>query len=326
MCCSSGCSKCCVDISKFFLFIVNFLAWAASLAVVGGCVYLLLQSKEILDFEIVPDFNGGNSTAVHFTLILIVITVFGFLFIFTFLGCCGAACTNRCMLGSYIIILFVFLGAAAGGILVMFLNFGDELEMAKSELKKTIPYYKVDQRHSVATLFWDHVQPGLGCCGAEKWEDWKEARPAVLKPGMKVIDKCCKPGNDDCTFNEPTDESIYIQGCVDRVGLEFRLVFWAIPAIMSVMLILAICVCSRASQRKERNAYEQRDRRGGGGRGRKRSGESQYSEETGYVYRPTPPTPQYPTAPPYNPQYNEMAEYNQPLMSRPPPYHDVTRR
>ena len=108
-------------------------------------------------------------------------------------------------------------------------------------------------------------------------------------------------------------------------------------------------------QRKERNAYEQRDRRGGGGRGRKRSGESQYSEETGYVYRlenyyllsklrknprpwichclmislfprPTPPTPQYPTAPPYNPQYNEMAEYNQPLMSRPPPYHDVTRR
>ena len=113
--------------------------------------------------------------------------------------------------GSYIIILFVFLGAAAGGILVMFLNFGDELEMAKSELRKTIRYYKVDQRHSVATLFWDNVQPGLGCCGAEKWEDWKEARPAVLKPGMKVIDKCCKPGNDDCTFNEPTDESIYIQ-------------------------------------------------------------------------------------------------------------------
>ena len=41
-------------------------------------------------------------------------------------------------------------------------------------------------------------------------------------------------------------------------------------------------------------------------------------------FRSTPPT-QYPTAPPYNPQYNEMAEYNQPLM-RPPPYHDVTRR
>ena len=35
---------------------------------------------------------------------------------------------------------------------------------------------------------------------------------------------------------------------MDRVALPFRLIFWAIPGIMSVMLILAICVCSRASQ------------------------------------------------------------------------------
>ena len=65
----------------------------------GGCVYLLLQSEEILSFEIVPELNADNSTALHFSLILIVITVFGFLFVFTFLGFCGAACTNRCMLG-----------------------------------------------------------------------------------------------------------------------------------------------------------------------------------------------------------------------------------
>ena len=32
--------------------------------------------------------------------------------------------------------------------------------------------------------------------------------------------------------------------------------FWAIPAIMSVMLILAICVCSRASQVKRKKSYE----------------------------------------------------------------------
>ncbi len=84
-------------------------------------------------------------------------------------------------------------------------------------------------------------------------------------------------------------------------------------------------------QGKERNSYEtgrgNRRRR----RSRKRSGDSQYSEETGYVYRS--PTPQYPTAPPYNPEYGghhgghhqQMAEYNQPLM-RPPPYHDVVER
>ena len=66
-------------------------------------MYLLLQSKEILDFEIVPELSHENSTALHFSLILIVITVFGFLFLFTFLGFCGAACTNRCMLGERIV-------------------------------------------------------------------------------------------------------------------------------------------------------------------------------------------------------------------------------
>ena len=38
-------------------------------------------------------------------------------------------------------------------------------------------------------------------------------------------------------------------------------------------------------QHKERNAYEERARRGPKRRGRNQSGESQYSEETGYVYR-----------------------------------------
>ena len=100
----------------------------------------------------------------------------------------------------------------------MFLNFGDEVEMAKSELKKTIRYYKIDQQHSVARLFWDNVQPELECCGAESWEDWKELN--VLKSGMQVLDKCCKPGQaDDCTYN-PSDDSAYLQ--VHRKSLEIR--------------------------------------------------------------------------------------------------------
>ena len=65
-----------------------------------------------------------------------------------------------------------------------------------------------------------------------------------------------------------------------------------------------------------------------------------YSEETGYVYRASA-TPDYPTAPPYNPEYPAhqnpyiaeqyptgvippTAEYRQPLIQQqPPPYHDV---
>ena len=68
---------------------------------------------------------------------------------------------------------------------------------------------------------------------------------------------------------------------------------------------------------------------------------AEYSEETGYVYRGVSATPEYPTAPPYNPDYpphqNPYAEqyptgvippnadYRQPLI-QPPPYHDVVNR
>ena len=65
------------------------------------------------------------------TLLLIIIVVFGFLVIFTFLGCCGAACQNQCMLGSFIIILFIFLGANVAGIVYLFYHFDNEVEMAK---------------------------------------------------------------------------------------------------------------------------------------------------------------------------------------------------
>ena len=63
---------------------------------------------------------------------------------FLFLGCCGAACQNQCMLGSFIIILFIFLGANVAGIVYLFAQgqFPNEVEFAANELENTIPYYK----------------------------------------------------------------------------------------------------------------------------------------------------------------------------------------
>ena len=55
-------------------------------AVLGGAIYLLFKSKEILGFHIDIDLTPGNPTAIYFSLILIIIVVFGFLLIFTFLG------------------------------------------------------------------------------------------------------------------------------------------------------------------------------------------------------------------------------------------------
>ena len=80
-------------------------------AVLGGVIYAIVKSKDVFNFHIDFDLSKDNENAILLTLLLIIIVVFGFLVIFTFLGCCGAACQNQCMLGSFIIILFIFLGA-----------------------------------------------------------------------------------------------------------------------------------------------------------------------------------------------------------------------
>ena len=107
-------------------------------AVLGGAIYVLVQSKQILGFHIELNLNEGNPTAILFSLFLIVIVVFGFLTIFTFLGCCGSACQSNCMIGSFVIILFIFLGANVGGIVYMYFHYPDEVALASDELGNKI--------------------------------------------------------------------------------------------------------------------------------------------------------------------------------------------
>lgn len=79
----------------------------------------------------------------------------------------------------------MFLGATAGGIAFMFVQFPSELSMMSSEAKKTIPYYDPADDYSIARHIWDNVQPYLECCGADGWTDWELADK--LKPGRKVF-------------------------------------------------------------------------------------------------------------------------------------------
>ena len=168
-------------------------------AVLGGVIYAIVKSKDVFNFHIDFDLSKDNENAILLTLLLIIIVVFGFLVIFTFLGCCGAACQNQCMLGSFIIILFIFLGANVAGIVYLFYHFDNEVEMAKhgksciiicyvwllvmliyvkvyiiiiffiyfSELEQTYVYYDPQDKGSISKMFWDYIQTNLGCCGAE---------------------------------------------------------------------------------------------------------------------------------------------------------------
>jgi len=310
--------KCCWDCVKFLLFIINFAALLAVGAVLGGAIYLLIESKDILGFAIEANLSNDNPTAIYFSFLLIVIVIFSFLVIFTFLGCCGSACQNQCMLGSFIIILFIFLGANIAGIVYLFSQFNSEVDMAANELEKSIPYYDPEDDKSLVKFVWDWVQSNLGCCGAAGWQDWSAAE--MLKNGRKVPGSCCRGPQGDCNVYSPSADGIHMVGCIKRVELPFRIAFWAIPSVMAFVLISALIVCSRQKSREQSSrVYKQHSTRHSG----------DYTEETGYMYRASA-TPEYATAPPYNPEYPSHqnpyaeqyptgvippnAEYRQPLI------------
>ena len=93
-----------------------------------------------------------------FSLLLILIVLFAFLVIFTFLGCCGSACQNRCMLGSHVIILFVFLGANIGGIIYLFAFYGVSYGSPKgkfdreNEIYVRFPYHSHEKCNSLCYM------------------------------------------------------------------------------------------------------------------------------------------------------------------------------
>ena len=78
-----------MDISIIFQVVVG-LALA-------GSIYTLIEPEKVIGIAVEREINTSHLTnSIYFILIVSAISLFGFLFLFTFLRCCGAACKNRC--------------------------------------------------------------------------------------------------------------------------------------------------------------------------------------------------------------------------------------
>ena len=83
-------SRCCVDLTKFLLFITNFICFLVFAALLAATIYVLSEGN-FLGVTIEPSLSPTNPTVTHFTFIIIFIVIFSFFTLITFLGCCGTA-------------------------------------------------------------------------------------------------------------------------------------------------------------------------------------------------------------------------------------------
>ena len=99
-------------------------------------------------------------------------------------------------------------------------------------------------------MFWDVVQTHMKCCGVTGWNDWSAAKH--LKNGQKVPESCCRD-QENCSVYNPDSNSIYLDGCMSKLELPFKIAFWAIPSLMAFVLLSALVVCSRQKNREDRH-------------------------------------------------------------------------
>jgi len=124
----------------------------------------------------IDDNNLNIPLAKYQAAIWVVAGVGGFLFLTGFLGCCGAACENRVLLGLFFtIVLVLFLLELGAGIaaLVMKDQFKDDITKAIQELKG---------KGADALL---PIQDNFNCCGTDGTDGYGAGCPTgqTAKPG-----------------------------------------------------------------------------------------------------------------------------------------------
>jgi len=270
---------------------VAMLAFLAIVAVaIFGFSYIYGNSNyNIEDFPRIWE-NPTDGTNQILIGILIVIGLFTFLAIFACCGCCGACAKNNCMLGTFIAILLIFLSANVTGIVFLYKDFGGEVPALKDQLKRTI-------NEDIGTEYWDHLQKSLECCGVDSYRDWNPRKTP----------ESCQDGS-----------YTYTNGCFEMLEMPIQIVFWAIPSLMTLVLISSCFVCLRKKSNGQRR-YQSDD-------------EATLIELQQLHYPNNPNYPNNPSAP----AYSGCHEYRQPLIHQninpslypkladaPPSYQDV---
>jgi len=328
--------RCCVDIAKFLLFLFNLLAFILFVGLDSVAVTYLVT--HLLDGSV--DVENVDKSAILLTLMIICIVLCSFLVIFTCLGCCGAACKSSCMVGAFIVIEFVLLGATVGGIVFLHSQYDDPVQdILTEEMSRSVALYT---EHLEIKSFWDFYLNFTACCAIQdkNFGVWKRAS---LEDGFKVPRACCtfepSGGYVDCMY-EPNYENTHSNDCVDVAVPFVQAALYGLPVIMLVSLVLAFLVVSsnktnvNRTDVTRRTPYHSRSQYSIGA-----DDEFQHTRHGGDTVPNCNPTAPYENEP-YNPDYelNNMRniesypvgpvpppqqEYN-PLLHNPPPsYQEV---
>nr|BAP00631.1 tetraspanin [Patiria pectinifera] len=263
-----GCANC----AKILLIVFNIIFFIVGIALLAVGIWVV-TSPYNLDILAILDNPILESGA------YLIIALGAFIFLVSFLGCCGAWTENRLMLIIYfIIVLLIFIAQLIGCAVII--AYKDKVDaFVTNNLRKTMNMYKGVQDEDKYSVGWNALQVLLECCGTNNYTDWMETpwygnNTNIMVGGLSIKPEwpatCCKVDNNlapvtDGGFPMPTnltycygvgvsemmrDEYLNTEGCymafedwVKSRALYIGGVGLGLAFLEIFSMVFAICVC-----------------------------------------------------------------------------------
>jgi len=246
---------------QFILFLTNFLVFVLGVVVLGFGAYVLITGNDLVSLI---DVTDADSIKIYGSAAILLIVIACAVVLVTFFGCCGAWKVNRCMLGTYfVMILALFICILVGAVIA----YTQDLDFVKGALEETQKKYGHEGTdETIITDAWNSFQEDFNCCGVSNRTDWADSgaifkdKDGNIQNNYKVPLSCCADVADedktDCltTSSNSLPENSFFTGCwtkfqddVIEANKDYILYSGiAIIVIMFLNMLSAFAMCTMA--------------------------------------------------------------------------------
>lgn len=237
---------CCDTMLRYIVFLINFVFFMASVALIAIGAYIRINMEQYLDFL--------DNKYLNASIVLIIIGVI--IMIVAFFGCCGACTENACMMYTYGTLMALILITLIGVAITIVVFKDDVRELVEKKMKEGMQKYNASHTEGV-TKTWNIIQHESKCCGVDGFKDWATTD---FSQGSNVPDSCCVQETVGCGVGAIANpDNIYQEGCFAKFeSTILGNVAWAIGigVGVAVLILIGICIaCCQARNMKERMSY-----------------------------------------------------------------------
>jgi len=237
---------CCDTMLRYIVFLINFVFFLASVALIAIGAYINFHMQQYLEFLDAQYLNTS----------IVLIIIGAIIMLVAFFGCCGACTENACMMYTYGTLMGLILISLIGVAITIVVFKDDVKELVVKKMEQGMTNYGKDD-HQGVTETWDLIQHESQCCGVNGYKDWEKSDWSENK---NVPDSCCIEQVKGCGEGKLTNPvDINQEGCFAKFENDILSnVGWAIGigVAVAVLILIGICIaCCQGRHMRERMNY-----------------------------------------------------------------------